>query len=94
MTLAPELAIEEGILIRVVMPADLQKETLHTGHQGIRNAIGLVARFIHSVGADRARLSDTESRTTPTNPNSTMEESCHQLIRMEKATYPGLIGLR
>ncbi len=40
--LAPELAIEEGILMRanqIVIPANLQKETLeqlHTGHQGIR----------------------------------------------------------
>ena len=40
--LAPELAMEEGILMRanrIVIPADLQKETLeqlHTGHQGIR----------------------------------------------------------
>ncbi len=40
--LAPKLAMEERILMRsnrIVIPADLQKETLeevHTGHQGIR----------------------------------------------------------
>ncbi len=84
MTLAPELAIEEGILMRVVMLADLQKETLHTGHQGIRNAIGLVARFIHSVGADRARLSDTESRTTPTNPNRPWKKVATNLFEWKK----------